>query len=190
MSDPAPAEPRPACRSRRALTWFIAIFVVALAGDLALKAWSFAGNVPPEGTSLVPKILSLRLTENRGAIFGSMQGGKWFFVVASILATGLIVYFFAQSSPHERTTHIGLALILGGAMGNLYDRLAYGFVRDMLHLFPGVKLPFGWRWWGGSDELYPWIFNLADAYLLVGIILVLARSLWTDLRRPRDSASA
>ena len=185
MSKPVPEPSPPAYRSPRAVGWFVAIFLVLLASDLGLKAWSFAGNVPPEGTVLVPRFLSLRLTENRGAIFGTLQGRKLFFIGASVVAAALILYFFMQSRAKERGTHIGLSMILAGAMGNLYDRLVYGVVRDMLHLFPGVELPFGWQWWGGSNELYPWIFNLADVYLLIGIGLVLIRSLVLDLQQPK-----
>jgi signal peptidase II len=77
--------------------------------------------------------------------------------------------------------HFGLALILAGALGNLYDRIMYGAVRDMLYLFPGVKLPFGITWPGGNPELYPWIFNIADAALCVGVVLIIL----TMLRKPR-----
>lgn len=182
MGEPEPQSVGPsAARSTRAVVVFIGLFVVLLAGDLALKSWSFGeGRVPPNGVRVAPGVLALRLTENRGAIFGSMQGRKWFFVVASVAAAGMILYFFWQSRPDERLTHIALALILSGAMGNLYDRLTRGVVRDMLWLFPEVKLPFGWRWPGGADDLYPWIFNLADVFLLVGIGLILLRSLWAQ----------
>jgi lipoprotein signal peptidase len=180
MSGPAEhAQPVSAARSPRAVAIFITLFLVLLAADIGLKAWSFTpGNVGPDGTPLIPNILALRLTYNEGAIFGSMQGYKWFFVVASAVAAGLILYFFWQSSSRERATHIALALILAGAMGNLYDRLEHNAVRDMLLLFPDVKLPWGLRWWGGSNDIYPWIFNLADVYLLVGIGLILLRSLF------------
>jgi signal peptidase II len=68
---------------------------------------------------------------------------------------------------------VALALLLAGAVGNLYDRITFGVVRDMLWLFPGVKLPFGWTWPGGNDELYPWIFNVADAAMCVALVFLL-----------------
>jgi lipoprotein signal peptidase len=55
----------------------------------------------------------------------------------------------------------------------------------MLWLFPDVKLPFGLAWPGGSRELYPWIFNLADVWLLAGIVLVAIRSLRVDTPDPK-----
>jgi len=185
MSDPAPDQSRSsAARSPRAIILFLALFMVALAADLGLKAWSFR-HVPDHGITLVPRVLSLRLTRNEGAIFGAMQGQKWFFVAASIAAAGLIVYFFGQSGRREYATHAALSLILAGAMGNLHDRLVEGSVRDMLMLFPDVHLPWGLRWPGGASELYPWIFNLADVFLLVGISLILLRSIFErPIQRP------
>ena len=64
-------------------------------------------------------------------------------------------------------------MILAGGMGNLYDRIAFSVVRDFLHMFPGGKLPFDWHWPGGSTELFPWVFNVADLLLLVGMTLLL-----------------
>ena len=87
---------------------------------------------------------------------------------------------------------VGLALVLGGALGNLYDRVVFGVVRDMLHLFPGVRLPYGWEWPGGGTTLYPWIFNLADVFLLAGVAVITLPSM--DSRRvdaaPADAAKA
>jgi len=97
-------------------------------------------------------------------------------VVTTIVAAIVVVLFFARSRADERWLHLALAFIMAGAMGNMYDRIVHTVVRDMLWLFPGVPLPFGWTWPGGSDQLYPWIFNLADVYLLTGIGVLLVRS--------------
>lgn len=171
----SPTNAVPAGRSPRAIVLFVITVLVLLGSDLLFKRWSF-GHVPPEGTSVIASVLSMDLTENRGAVFGIMQGQRWFFVLASVGAAAFIGWFFIHTRADEWAAHAALAFILGGAMGNLYDRVNLGAVRDMLHLFPGVQLPFGWRWTGGSTELYPWIFNLADVYLLVGIGVTLLRS--------------
>ncbi|MCH8259484.1 MAG: signal peptidase II, partial [Planctomycetes bacterium] len=81
------------------------------------------------------------------------------------------------------------ALILAGAIGNLYDRVMFGMVRDMLWLFPGVKLPFGLTWpGGGSDELYPWVFNIADASLLVGLGILMLGMYREDKKSAKKKA--
>ena len=166
-------------RSGSAWTRFLLIFALLLAADLALKSWG-VDHLSAGGTRrLVPKLLALRWTENHGAIFGMLQGARLFFIIASVAAAALILYYFCHSRAREWGVQFGLSLILAGAMGNLYDRAMFGYVRDMLYLFPDVNLPFGWSWGGGRNELYPWIFNLADVYLLMGIAILLIRTLFT-----------
>jgi len=94
-------------------------------------------------------------------------------VMVSVIAAGFIGRIFWTSGAKMRLFHIGLALILAGAMGNLYDRVLYGLVRDMLHLFPNTDLPGELAWPGGARGLYPWIFNWADVSLLAGVACVI-----------------
>lgn len=179
-------------RSGSAIILFLAVAMGTLVADLLLKSWSFANVagqpvvITPEnvdwpvphhdGVVIIPSVLHLKLTKNLGAVFGIAQGGWLFFIVITFIALVVIGTVFWRSPRRARIMHIALGLVLGGAIGNLYDRLMFGAVRDMLYLFPGVKLPWGMHWpqfLGGSDELYPWIFNLADAALCVGVILIL-----------------
>ncbi len=144
-----------------------------------------------EGKVIVPGIFALRLTINTGAVFGLGKGKQWIFVVVSILAVFVISFVFHRSDAKAKWFHITLALILGGALGNMYDRAMFNGVRDMCLLFPGVKLPFGWHWpafVGGSDEVYPWIFNVADAALVIGVISLFIISWRGDKPKPADPA--
>ena len=173
----------------------VAVTLLVLTGDLALKSWSFhtvAGKpvivtqnsvddplfwheYAHEPVPVVPYVLSLKLTLNSGAVFGFGKGKQWLFILISIAAVGVLGRVFWTTRAGAFWSHLALALILAGALGNLYDRIRFNAVRDMMWLFPGVKLPFGWRWPGnpGSDDIYPWIFNLADAALVVGVVLLL-----------------
>ncbi len=181
------SSPRLAWSHRPAVLLFIVTMLVVLAADLLLKYWAFANvagapvviteqtlrdpvgfwrdhaHVPIE---LVPKLLSLHLMTNLGAVFGLGAGGRWFFIVVSLAAVVAIPLFFTRTESHQKVLHLALALIMGGALGNLYDRVVYGCVRDMLWLFPD---------WG----LWPWIFNLADAALMMGVGLVLVYTWFT-----------
>jgi signal peptidase II len=139
------------------------------------------------GVTVVPGVFSLRLTINQGAVFGVGKGKQVFFAVVSVIAMIAIPIFFYRSDARARWLHVCLALILGGAAGNFYDRIRFNGVRDMCYLFPGVKLPFGLSWPGGNREVYPWIFNIADAALVVGVILGLIISWHADRHRPADS---
>lgn len=175
---------RPAC-----ILLFVIVTLVVGAADLGLKYYAFhhvAGepvvldlSAPPyfgvphhDPTVLIPGVLNLQLTANEGAIFGIGKGSRWVFIVVGFVAIGFVSRIFWRSDANLTLFHIALALILSGAVGNLYDRAFYGVVRDMLHMFPDSQLPFGLSWPGGGRGLYPWIFNLADVALLFGVITV------------------
>jgi len=207
------------CVSKRPGAWllFFAVVVALLAGDLWLKSWSFAtitptplivtvgedgplvyrpGNdgepervllerthpdhpasaVPNDSRNVIPGVLDLHLTLNTGAVFGIGQGQRWLFIVVSVLATGIILLLVWRSPADARLYHVALGMILSGALGNLYDRMRFAAVRDMLHLFP-------------TTEWYPWIFNLADVALVVGVCIVLLLS-FLDARAEKKAALA
>jgi signal peptidase II len=193
-------------RHAPAIVLFVLAAALLLAADLVVKAVAFdrvageavslvrdeAGQLAPipphDAVTIVPKVLALHLTVNQGAVFGLGQGGRWVFIVFSIVASAVLVIVFARSRSSSRLMHIALAAVLAGALGNLYDRLAFAVVRDMLLLFPGVKLPFGWRWPDGSDGLYPWIFNVADVCLVLGLIVLMAIMYRHDRRAAKEKA--
>jgi len=176
-------------KDKKAIVIALVVMFIALGGDLIVKSLAFKNvvgyavdpsSIPDhDAVNLIPSILSLKLVANRGAVFGIGQGQRWMFIIMGLVAIAVIVTTFLKSASNKRWMHIALALILAGALGNLYDRVLFGMVRDMLWLFPGVKLPFGWHWPGNSDELYPWVFNIADMALLVGLGVILI-VLWRD----------
>jgi signal peptidase II len=195
-------------RHAPAIVLFAIVVVLLLAADLVSKSVSFqqvagapvslerdeSGHLAPipghEPVVIVPKVLALHLTANEGAVFGLGQGGRWLFVGFSLLATIIIISIFLRCRARSKVLHIALAAVLAGALGNLYDRLFVGVVRDMLWLFPRVKLPFGLRWPDGSDGLYPWIFNVADVCLVLGlaVLLILMYRHERQLRRAQRAA--
>jgi len=183
------------------LILFLTTLVVVLGSDLFIKSWSFehvagqpvelvagADNTPADipqhiGMSVVPKLLALRLTLNTGAIFGIGKGAQWFFVFVSVIATAFICFLFWRAPRNAYTIQICYALILAGALGNMYDRMVYNAVRDMFWLFPGVHLPFGLNWPGGSPDMYPWLFNIADVALIVGVLTLMVLVQLADMRQ-------
>ncbi|MFP4145467.1 MAG: signal peptidase II [Phycisphaeraceae bacterium] len=203
----APAREPSASRCPAAIAVFLGIMLAVLAADLGLKHWTFntpavagepvffhpdhAGPViaPHQPRPVVPGVLQLELVANPGAVFGIGAGHRWVFIGVSLVAIAVVGVIFLRSSARAWPTHLALALILGGALGNLYDRIRYSVVRDMLHLFPGWELPFGWTWTGGDARLYPWIFNIADVALVAGVLLMIAITLVRELR-PQAEQSA
>ena len=144
---------------------------------------------PPEGITALPHVLHLRLTTNTGAVFGLGKGGRWIFAAVSLLAVIIIVRLFWRSEHHAIPFHLCLAMILAGALGNMYDRIRYGAVRDFLYIFPGTDLPFGLQWPSGGTRLYPWIFNIADAALVVGVLMLML-IMWRSEGRGRGENDA
>ncbi len=188
-----------------AVALFLMVSLITLATDLGLKAYAFntvagaAVVIDPSDTQtqgvphhaptvLVPGVLNLQLTANAGAIFGMGKGSRWVFVVVSLAAALFICRVFWRSSARAGVFHVALALILAGAVGNLYDRVRFAAVRDMLHLFPVTDLPFGLTWPGGAKGLYPWVFNLADVALLLGVVTVILIT-WRSEPRPTTAST-
>ncbi len=140
--------------------------------------------VPPhEPLTIIPGVLDLTLVLNPGAVFGVGPGKRWFFIAFTAVALTFGMWMFAKwTRSRDTLAHASIGLLLGGGLGNLYDRLLYGCVRDFLHPFPGVKWPGGWKPFGGDGQVWPYVSNVADLLLLIGIGLLLV-FLW---RRPED----
>lgn len=185
-----------AWRSPAAWCTLVLVFVAGLSLDLASKAWSFrtvagtpvelayeevAGNVSyrlpyHEGQRVLPgDLLDFRLVLNHGAVFGIGQNKRGVFLIVTVVAILVALTVFARwTKADSRLAHVAIGLILAGGMGNLWDRISYGAVRDFLHMLPRWKLPFGWRWPGNAtSEVFPWVFNVADVMLLAGMALLL-----------------
>lgn len=146
--------------------------------------WQVVSSVGPNGEpprvpqhvaiEAVPGLLNFQLTLNTGAVFGTGQGGRPIFIAVSLVATVVILFLLYRSPRRAWGYQVGMALILGGALGNLYDRVRFSAVRDMLHMLP-------------STGLWPWIFNPADVALVIGVGLVLLVSYLSDRKAKKAS---
>lgn len=195
---PGPLFPPPPRRAWTSLVAWIILLVVLAGGltlDLTSKSIAFAkvGNMPvrldrdrllshpdwmppPHApVDLLPgKLLDLQLVINRGAVFGIGENQRFFFIAFTVAALVVGLFVFGRlTSPHHRLAHIAIGLVLAGGLGNLYDRIAFGVVRDFLHMLPDRRLPNQWTWPGGSPELFPWVFNIADVMLLIGMAILM-----------------
>ena len=144
---------------------FLLLALLVLVLDQASKAWVMAVFQPYEVVPVLP-VFNLTLVFNEGAAFSflSNAGGwqRWFFVgLTSLISLGLLVWLLRLEAG-ERLTGLALALILGGALGNLVDRLRLGRVTDFLD--------FHWQGWHWPA------FNLADSAITLGVMLMLLAS--------------
>jgi len=173
---PASSDGR-AYKSPASIARFAVPAAIGLAADLWLKAWAFPAGVPAQGPAgrhpaefafdqdwpVIPHLLGFQTTVNHGAVFGIYQGMAFYFLLFSIFAMGMIVWVFATSRRSHWIVHIALGMITAGALGNLYDRAMFNGVRDMLRFYV--------NW-------YPWIFNIADVMLCIGVPLLMLRWLF------------
>jgi len=167
-------------------------FVVPAVAGLALDLWTkhlavIHLKLTGQTVRVVPGWLHWEYTENHGAVFGSGQGLRWLFVAVSGMAIAFLVYLFLTSG-RQRLYQVLLGILMAGVLGNLYDRLMFGYVRDMIHALPGVRWsmlfgvaadPSSWR----NQGVFPWIFNVADSFLCVGVFLMIVYSFFY---RPQD----
>jgi signal peptidase II len=177
-------------RSPSALARFFLTAAIGVGVDLVTKVRAFSdlyvthwdgpdGRRHFESTTyeFIPGWLHFKLTANYGAVFGIGQGQRYVFLAFSVGAILFLVYLF-RASGRQRFYQVVLGMLLAGVVGNMYDRTKFGYVRDMIYALPG-------RTWPGSDrEIFPWIFNVADSLLCVGVGLMLIYSFFAPRRTP------
>ncbi len=195
----------PAWRSPRAWITLGVVWIAALTLDLWTKSEAFAhvASAPVvlaprevvsepsfrlpwhEGVHAIsPDLLDLHLVVNHGAVFGIGQNARGLFIGFTAVAVAAGVFIFGWWTRAGATwAHIAIGLILAGGVGNLYDRIVYGAVRDFLYMLPRRHLPFDFAWPGGSREIFPWVFNGADVFLLCGMALLILHARKEDQRR-------
>ena len=141
--------------------------------DQLSKLWVL-GNFREYEVVEVWPVFNLTLVYNRGAAFSFLaDAGGWqhyLFVGLALVVSLVLLIWLARLDASRRIEAWGLSLILGGAVGNLVDRLRLGKVVDFLQ----------WHW----DQHYFPSFNLADAAITLGVVLLLL-DWWLDLRRSR-----
>ena len=162
---------RPEAAPRRALRRFAAIAAAVVILDqlskALVRAWLDEGETWPEGFELI----RISHVENSGAAFGILQGGGPFLVASSILGAAIVLVFLRAAPPGDRLYEAALALVLGGAIGNLIDRLLRGTVTDFI-----------------DPTHYP-SFNIADSAIVVGVFALIALSLWRPGGRADEGAA-
>jgi len=176
-------------RSTRALALFFLTMVIGLGIDLWTKHLAFEhlvtelyrdGDGKTQVVSriqpVVPGWLEFRATTNEGAVFGLGEGRRTLFITVSIAAIVFLTYLFATSG-RQRFYQFILGMLLAGVLGNMYDRLRYGYVRDMIHALP--------QW----PNLFPWIFNVADVLLCTGVAFMVLYSLTQSAHQDQQAGA-
>jgi signal peptidase II len=137
----------------------ILIFLLTVGFDAWTKHFFSGWLALGQSKSVIPGFFQFTLVHNRGAAFG--VGSNWsvpIFLLFSIVALVVVATLFYQLKPHEKLSAFGLSLILGGAFGNIIDRIRFGYVVDFLDVY--IK-----------NHHWP-VFNIADSAITVGAVLL------------------
>ena len=126
-----------------------------------------------ERIALADPYLGLLSHRNRGAAWGMLEGQMWiFYIVTTLVIIGIIYYFHTQAKG-QPLFQLGLMVLLGGAIGNFIDRLFRGEVVDFVDVWiPVINYDFP-------------IFNVADAALTVGVVLIFLFILWDERKQKK-----
>lgn len=146
------------------------LILVAFALDRLSKWWA-AGYLSQHGPLQLNDYITLRLTVNRGMVFGLAQGvGPLMGWLSLLIIAGLIIYL-VRLPRNARLMRVGLALLIGGALGNLVDRLFAGEVLDFI-----------------TTPLLPWVFNVADLFINGGMAIFVIASFFQQPEKSEPAA--
>lgn len=141
------------------LILYLVAFLVIVIGDQVTKI--IVDHTLSLGASyaIIDNFFYFTYAHNTGAAWGMLAGKISLFLIVSIIAAVGIIYYFMKSESYQKLTRFGLVLVFGGLIGNLIDRLAFGYVRDFIDF-----IIFGYN--------FP-IFNVADMAITIGMALVI-----------------
>lgn len=174
----------PAARVRAVVPLLILAAVVVVADQLS-KGWivsAIGRGQASHQLDALPGWLVLQYTENTGAAFGLFTNAGW---LLALLAVGVVIIIVASAPRLQQEAAGGLArrqlrlsfgLVLGGAIGNLIDRVQHGYVVDFI-LVPSAQIK-----WGNTLYRFP-NFNLADSAITIGILLLLLHLFFAGERK-------
>lgn len=124
-----------------------------------------------ESIPIIDNLIYLTSHRNPGAAWGILAGQMWFFYIITVIVVGIIIYYMETYSKGHRLLGLSLALVLGGAIGNLIDRVRFQEVVDFVDVYI-------------FSYDYP-IFNVADSSLVIGVILIGIITLLEEVRKDK-----
>lgn len=138
------------------------IALIILLSDFLSKQWVMTNLVYAAATRFIPGLLQFRYVWNSGAAFSILTGQRWFLVVLASLAAGALLIFRRKITSDRRIMRVIWGLVFGGTVGNLIDRIRFGYVIDFLE-FDFITFP---------------VFNIADSALVIGMGLFLSLTVY------------
>ena len=152
---------------------YYVIAVVMIVIDQWTKYLVIENMTIGESIPIIDNIFYLTSHRNPGAAWGILQGQMWFFYMITLIVVGIIIYYIEHYAKTNRLLGISLGLVLGGAIGNLIDRVRFQEVVDFVDVYI-------------FSYDYP-IFNVADSSLVIGVILIGIITLFEEVRKDKKA---
>lgn len=153
---------------------YFAICIGIIILDIAVKYWARTDLAQIGSIPLWKDVFHLTYVENRGAAFGILQNQKSFFIIAAALAIVAIAFAAYRFKNKSKALSLGLSFLAAGALGNMADRIAWGFVIDVFD-FRVINFP---------------VFNVADIFVCAGAALIAVFVIFVEdkqAKKPKES---
>ena len=134
----------------------VAVGIVLAIADQIIKFFVSTNLKEIGSVSVIDNLLSFTYVENNGVAFGSFEGNRWIFVVLTTALIAAILIYMFKKKPKSKLFYASVALVVGGGIGNLIDRIFYGYVIDYISL-----------------SFFPPVCNFADYCITVGTVLLM-----------------
>lgn len=143
---------------KKILAIALPIFIGLVAFDIVTKYVTNIYLIEGEGVVLIPGLFNAVNVHNYGAAWGSMSGMRWALVAITIAFIAIFSYIYYKERNSGALFHVASGFIFAGCIGNLFDRLVFGYVRDMIQFAFWTDFP---------------VFNIADICICVGVVLII-----------------
>ena len=147
------------------MLWTLLMIAAAVALDQWTKYLAVTHLQPIDTLPLIENILHLTYLENRGAAFGMLANHRWIFMILSTVSILLLLWWLLKEKPKSLWITVAGAMIVGGGIGNMIDRVAYGYVVDFIDV--------------RAIDFY--VFNAADSFVCVGCGMILVWTLYMEM---------
>ena len=158
-------------RKSKIFSIYIFTFIIDLIVKLIVKFNMKVGDT----ISIIPHFFKIEYLQNTGAAFSSFEGGRYVLIGISLIIYFLLINYIKKNEISRKIEIVALGLILGGLVGNLIDRIFYGYVIDYL-----------------SFEIFGYsfaVFNLADSFIVISVILLIIDMILVEIESRKKNVS-
>ena len=147
----------------RGWMWILPVLVI----DRLCKLWALRIPFHHGWIEIIPGVLTFGYVENRGMAFGMASGMVWLLIALTAVVLAILAFYLIRHPEEPKLLRTGLWFVMGGGLGNLYDRIAYGYVVDFIR----------------TDFIDFPVFNVADIFVCVGAAMVVLAVLMAEKRK-------